>query len=212
MFLIVVHNLELLSNLEGFSAEQFVFLAIASKVPDAEVAGNAVHAHFLICEAVVAQLLKVFVNSLLNDGLALVALQVLYFDNVHHFVLLVCNHNIRLDTLTELLNGLFAVNLQIPSLELKLGARLPQLLRRKLLDQGVVQHLHRKQANFPLEVECIFDTSEHFNEVVDFVHQLVHVHLFQSVIDQNSIETSILRLAITDHHRLFADRRSVASR
>jgi hypothetical protein len=129
-------------------------------VPDSEVASDAINRHLFEAKAIVAKLFEVLVDGLLDDCLALVALQVLNFnDKKQVAVVRMADCYVWLHPLSELLNSLFAVNFQVQLVEEKAGLP-PQIGGVELLNQGKVEHLHREKSDLPLHVESILHSSK----------------------------------------------------
>jgi hypothetical protein len=95
-------------------------------MPHPEVAGDPVNYHLFKAEAVIPQLLKVFVDCLLDDCLALIALQIFDFD-YHHQVIRIAVDDCYVwhYSLPELLDGFLTVYLEIFLNEVK-ASLLPQ--------------------------------------------------------------------------------------
>lgn len=82
-------------------------------MPVSKIACYSIHSHFLVCETVVSQLLEILVDSLFYNSFTLVASQVLDFDDVDHFVILISYNYVRLNTLAKLLDSLLPVYFKV---------------------------------------------------------------------------------------------------
>ena len=176
VLLVVVHDSEFFCYLEALTPEQLVVFAIASEVPNTKVTRDPVDLHFFEAEAVVSQLLKVLIHGLFDYRFSLVTLEVLNLNDKHQVGVASCmaDSYIRLHSLPKLLDRFFSVNAEVTRIESETGF-LPQLRCVKLLDECIVEHLHRKKSYFPLHVKRVFHAAEHCDQVVNFLHQRVHI-------------------------------------
>ena len=82
-------------------------------MPDAEIASNAAHLVFFLLQAVMTQLLKILIHSLLDDCSSFVAPEIFDLHLVETVPVVIGEHSqVWLDPGGELLKGFFAVNFQ----------------------------------------------------------------------------------------------------